>query len=319
MKWMAVAVAALATATLAAPRAVDAQGLTYSSGQTVAPVFEGWRDNPDGTFSLVFGYMNRNWEEQPDLLVGGANFFSPGEPDRGQPTHFLPRRNRFVFEVRVPADFGERELTWTLSRNGESESAYGSLRADYYIDNVVIMSETGTLGAGTSSPELRAHTPPEVQLHTPTEIRAVVGRPVRLEAWVGDDGLPRRSRNRLPLTDAGGLDLERALIAPPSRITVQKIIGLNLSWSVYRGPEGVTAQDVTSFNPPQVAVWEDTRPFANSPWAPFWVPPELPEDGVWVTEVTFNQPGTYILQGRADDGGLFTDSRVVVHVGPPIS
>jgi len=319
VKSMTVAAALVAAATLVSAHGATGQGLTFSSGQTVAPVFEGWRDNPDGTFSLVFGYMNRNWEEQPDLLVGEANFFSPGEPDRGQPTHFLPRRNRFVFEVRVPADFGEQELSWTLQRNGESETAHGSLRPDYFIDNVVIMSETGTLGAGTSSPELRAHTPPEVQMHTPTEIQAVVGRPVRLEAWVGDDGLPRRSRNRLPLTDTGGLDLERALIAPPSRITVQKIIGLNLSWSVYRGPEGVDAQDVTSFNPPQVAVWEDTRPFSNSPWAPFWVPPELPEDGVWVTEVTFTQPGTYILQGRADDGGLFTDSRVVVHVGPPVS
>jgi hypothetical protein len=315
-KWLFVA--ALLGA-LASAHEAHAQGLTFSSGQGVAPAFEGWKDNPDGTFSLIFGYMNRNWEEQPDLLIGENNFFSPGEPDRGQPTHFLPRRNRFVFEVVVPADFGERELAWTLERNGEAETAYGSLRPDYYIDNVVIMSEAGTLGAGTSSPELRAHTPPVVEMRTPTEIQAVVGRPVRLETWVGDDGLPRRSRNRLPVTDEGKLDLTRALAAPPSRITVQKIIGLNMSWSVYRGPEGVDAQDVTAFNPPQVAAWEDTRPFANSPWAPFWVPPELPEDGVWITEVTFTRPGTYVLRGRADDGGLYTDQRVTVHVGPPIS
>jgi hypothetical protein len=158
-----------------------------------------------------------------------------------------------------------------------------------------------------------------VEMHTPTEVEAVVGRPVRIEAWLGDDGLPRRSRNRLPVTDSGGLDLGRALTAPPSRVTVQKINGLNMSWSVYRGPDGVGSQDVTSFNPPQVAAWEDTRPFSNSPWAPFWVPPELPEDGVWITEVTFTRPGTYVLRGRADDGGLFTDQQVVVHVGPPVS
>ena len=30
----------------------------------------------------------------------------PGGPDQGQPTHFLPRRNRFVFRIRVPKDFG---------------------------------------------------------------------------------------------------------------------------------------------------------------------------------------------------------------------
>jgi hypothetical protein len=302
-----------------APAGSEAQGLTFSKGQSVAPAFEGWRDNPDGTFSLVFGYMNRNWEEQPDIPVGADNFFSPGPPDRGQPTHFLPRRNRFVFEVRVPADFGEQELRWTLRRNGEEETAYGSLRADYYIDNVVIMSETGTLGAGTSSPELRAHTPPVVEMETPREIRAIVGRPVRLVAKVTDDGLPRRSRNRLPLTDEGTLDLNRALAAPPSRITVQKLIGLNMSWSVYRAPVGVKGQEATKFDPPQVAVWEDTRPFSNSPWASFWVPPELPEDDRWIAEVTFTQPGTYVLKGRADDGGLFTDEMVTVHVSPPVS
>jgi hypothetical protein len=300
------------------PRAATAQGLTFNKGQSVSPAFEGWKDNPDGTFSLVFGYMNRNWEEEPDVPVGSDNYFSPGPQDRGQPTRFLPRRNRFVFEVRVPADFGDKELQWHLNVHGEEDVAYGSLRPDYYIDNVVIMSETGTLGAGTSDPALRASTPPVVEMETPAEIEAVVGRPVRIVAKVTDDGLPRRSRATLPLDAEGNLDLARATRQPPSRITVEKIIGLNMSWSVYRAPEMAPDQKpVVTFDPPQVATWEDTRPFSNSPWAPFWVPPELPEDGRWVTEVTFSEPGTYILQGRADDGGLFTDRQIKVTVRPP--
>ena len=80
---------------------------TYTSGQHVEPAFEGWKPNPDGSFSMMFGYMNENWEEEPDVDVGEGNFFSPGEADRGQPTHFLPRRNRFTFEVTVPSDWGE--------------------------------------------------------------------------------------------------------------------------------------------------------------------------------------------------------------------
>jgi len=92
-----------------------AQGLTYASGQSVSPSFEGWESNADGSFNLLFGYINRNWEEEPDLPVGSDNNFSPGLADRGQPTHFLPRRNRFVFKVRVPADFGEQELVWTVT------------------------------------------------------------------------------------------------------------------------------------------------------------------------------------------------------------
>ncbi len=139
-----------------------AQGLTYASGQSVSPSFEGWGTNPDGSFNLLFGYMNRNWEEEPDIPVGDNNMFSPGPDDRGQPTHFLPRRNRFVFKVQVPADFGEQELVWTVTVNGVEKVAYGSLRPDYFVDNMVIMSETGTLWPGSSNPALRAHTPPVV-------------------------------------------------------------------------------------------------------------------------------------------------------------
>jgi hypothetical protein len=187
------------------------------------------------------------------------------------------------------------------------------------------MSETGTLGAGSSSPALRAQTTPEVELEldvapnlaSGTTIQAVVGEPVRLVARVTDDGLPRRDNRSLPLTEEGRLDLEQALRAPPSRITVNRTTGLTMSWIVYRAPDAVPAQESVEFDPPQVATWEDTRPFSNSSWAPFWVPPELPADDRWETLVTFSRPGTYILMGRADDGGLFTDRRVTIVVRPP--
>jgi hypothetical protein len=297
-----------------------AQGLTYSSGQSVSPSFEGWGTNPDGSYNLIFGYMNRNWEERPDVLVGSDNNFSPGPDDRGQPTHFLPRRNRFVFEVQVPADFGEQELVWTLTVNGVEKKAFGSLRSDYFVDNMVIMSETGTLGPGSSNAALRAHTAPVVELEVETEIDARVGQPVTLSALVTDDGLPRRARGGLfggggglPVTDEGTLNLSRALRAP-SRITVQKVNGLHMTWHIYRGPVGGNV----SFFPAQISTWEDTRPYSNSPWSSSWVAPDLPEDDRWVTEVTFHEPGTYILQGRADDGGLFTDSRVTIRVTRPV-
>ena len=292
---------------------VAAQGLTFASGQTVSPAFEGWEENADGSFSLLFGYMNRNWEEEPDIPIGSDNNFSPGSADRGQPTHFLPRRNRFVFKVRVPADFGEQELVWTINVDGDERKAFGSLRPDYYVDNVVIMSETGTLGPGTSDEELRQHTAPVVELEMESVIDAQVGRPVTLAAHVSDDGVPGRSRARTPVNNDGTLNLARAM-RTPSRITVQKVMGLHMTWYVYRAPVG----SKVSFNPGQISTWEDTRPYSNSPWASFWVPPELPEDGRWVTEVTFHEPGTYVLQGRADDGGLFTDNRVTVRVSRPV-
>ncbi len=317
---MAVGGVCVLVALAAVPSSAASQGLTYARGQTVVPAFEGWRDNPDGGFFLTFGYMNRNWEEQPDLAVGSQNQFSPGPADRGQPTHFLPRRNRFVFEVAVPADFGDAELLWTLGTDGNERVAYASLRPDYFVDNVVIMSETGTLGAGTSDPELRAHTAPVVELEMDTIIDARVGQPVTLSARVTDDGIPRRGGSglfggarSLPVNDDGTLNLRRAM-NPPSRITVQKVNGLHMTWFVYRGP----ARTEPSFSPVQIAPWEDTRPYSNSPWSPSWIAPDLPEDDRWVTEVTFQEPGTYILQGRADDGGLFTDKRVTIRVSRPV-
>src|ERR1700694_4360306 len=56
----------------------SAQSLSYSKGQNASPAFEGWEENPDGSFNFLFGYMNRNWEEEIDLPVGPANTLDPG-------------------------------------------------------------------------------------------------------------------------------------------------------------------------------------------------------------------------------------------------
>lgn len=281
----------------------------------MSPAYEGWQQDEDGTRYFVFGYMNRNWEEEVIVPLGAENGFNVGGNDHGQPTRFQPRRNRFVFRVRVPDGFSETdELIWTLTTQGSTERAYATLRTDYFIDNVVIMSETGSLGAGTSSPEIRANIPPEITLEGQATRTVRVGEPLTLVAFVKDDGVPRlRSSNVDQIraareAAASGETLPAALMRPPSRVTVGKMNGLHLSWFVYRG-----AGDVT-FDPPQVKVWEDTRTGANSPWAPLWVPPPVPENGRYETRVTFAEPGTYVLRARADDGGLFSDESVTVTV-----
>jgi len=309
----------------------DAQSLTYSRGQNVSPAYEGWEQNADGSFNFLFGYMNRNWEEEIDVPLGPDNTIEPGGPDQGQPTHFLPRRNRFIFKLRVPKDWGEKELVWTLTTKGKTEKAYATLRADSKVDDVVKASETGALGAGTSSPEVRANKPPEIKIDGTKSRSATVGQPLTLAAWVTDDGIPKRrarggvvgsgSRTRgdnpaaAPGSSGQGGDPISAVfgtrnpaLIPPSRLTVGKVVGLHLSWFVYRGAGKVT------FDSPQVKVWEDTRTGANSPWAPLWVPPELPQDGKWVVQATFDEPGTYVLRCRADDGALFADEDLTISV-----
>jgi hypothetical protein len=300
---------------------LSAQSLSYTSGQPVSPAFEGWEADADGTRYFVFGYMNKNWEEELDVPVGPANSFSPGDTDRGQPTHFLPRRNRFVFRVRVPQGFTDKdELVWTLTTQGRTTKAYASLRADYLIDDIVKASETGALGPGTSSPTVRSNKPPTVRIDGPRNRTVKVGEPVALVAMLIDDGIPkarsrdefiallaRRAQAASPFGAPASL-ADRLFTAPPNRITVGKNLGLHLSWFVYRGAGPI------HFEPAQIKPWEDTRAGANSPWAPIWFAPVLPADGMTTAQVRFDEPGTYVLRARADDGALTSDAEVTVTV-----
>ena len=302
----------LALVMLLIPRGVDAQGLTYAKGQTMHPAFEGWERNPDGSLYFVFGYLNRNWEEELDIPVGPDNFLSPGPADRGQPTHFLPRRNRFVFRVPVPPDFGEGdELVWTLKMQGQTFMAHGSLASDYYIDNIVRMSERGAIGNGRSDAETRGNTPPVAELEGETERRVRVGEPVTLSMKASDDGIPEPAASRTykgQLTEDGELDLDLERIGRPNWGVPGRVNGLTVSWFVYRGPGEVT------FDPLQLKAWEDNRPYTNSPWSYGWMYREPPEDGRWVSRATFHEPGTYVLRGVADDGGLVVYHDVTVEV-----
>ena len=86
----------------------------------MTPAFEGWYQNPNGTYSLSFGYYNRNFEEELDIPIGPSNRLEPGDPNQGQPRHFLQGRNPAAFAVTLPADFGDETLVWTLVVRGQT-------------------------------------------------------------------------------------------------------------------------------------------------------------------------------------------------------
>ncbi len=327
--------AGLGLAIGAASIVVHAQVLTYTKGQPISAGYEGWEEDADGTKYFVFGYMNKNWEEEMDVAVGPDNGFQPGPADRGQPTHFFPRRNRYVFRVPVPGQFSERdELVWTLTTHGRSSKAYASLRADLQLDALAKASDTGALPGMASSPELRANKPPVVQIEGSTTRTVKVGQPLRLVATVSDDGMPKatteeETRIRAQRASARGVsaaggqgpdggsssavgETPQADIwrIPPQQGSVNKNNGLHLSWFHYRGPGAV------HFDPAQIKTWEDLRVGANSPWAPVWFAPPLPADGRVMTTVTFDVPGTYVLRARADDGPATTDEDVTITVTP---
>ena len=72
------------------------------------PSFDGWLRNADGTFTMVFGYMNRNYKEELAIPAGPDNKVEPGQRGSG-PADLLPAAApAWVFQVRVPADWSEQ-------------------------------------------------------------------------------------------------------------------------------------------------------------------------------------------------------------------
>jgi hypothetical protein len=264
----------------------------FTHGQTIAPAYEGFVANPDGTFDLVFGYLNRNYEEVVDIPVGPANSIEPGGPDQGQPTHFLPRRRRFEFRIRVPRDFGEKELVWTLTVRGKTEKAYGTLKPDYILDNRVMMMNNSGFGQRGNEGD---NQPPVVKVEGETRRTVKVGQPVTLIAVITDDGLPAPPDASDRRTAAGGEG------ATTGRVTRgDRIYGLRGGWYVYRSAGTVT------FEPTQTV-----RPFA-----PGQVPPPLAKDGRVSVTATFAAPGRYVLRAMGDDMGLQAVQEVTITVAP---
>ena len=309
-------------------QAAAAQDVTgrfmFMRGQIVSPAYEGWWPNEDGSFTLFFGYMNSNWEQEFNIPIGSDNYFALTEPgglddlerealdpalaDQGQPAHFYPRRSPFLFTIRVPEDFGDKEWVWTLTTRGKTNRAYGLLSSDYRIDPQVMSTEVGG-NFGSLDDRLRTNIPPELEVEGDDRRNIGVGEPLTLVALADDpDNYPGRredERGQPPST------LEE-LYRGPRGSTVQGAPGLRLSWMVYRGP----ARQV-SFDPVQMKTWMDSRVWANSPWSPPQMVPEPPADGRWVTEVIFAEPGDYVLRAVAGDGSQFTYANVAVTVTPP--
>ena len=189
-------------------------------------------------------------------------------------------------------------MVWTLTVNGVTAQAFGSLRQGYAIDDTVLMANFGGGGPGGFRPDTVGNRAPMLTVETGRELTAAVGEPVTLRAVATDDGKP----GRRPIPD---------LWIGRNRSVLFAATGLRLSWIRYRGPAPVT------FDPPQTKVWEDLRDGGGSPWSAGWEPPPIPPDSRWVVRATFSAPGTYVLRCIAHDGGLQTYQDVTVRVDPP--
>lgn len=241
----------------------------YADGQNVQPAFDGWVRNPDGSATLYFGYLNRNYEEEPIIPIGPNNTIEPGGPDRGQPTYFLPRRQRYVFTVRVPKEWDDkREVIWTLTVNGRTDKIYGALNAE---DEIVERNVLTNGGFGSPTPGRPDENKPPTIKVTPAQT-VTLPSTLTLSSVVDDDGLPKpRNRGVIRSTLDTSVQQVQSDGEAPARPS-----GLRIRWFEFRGP------GKADFDPPAEIV---TTPGKEV-----------------VTKVTFSAPGTYVLRGFANDG-----------------
>ena len=186
---------------------------SHESGQSITGAFEGWFGNPDGSYSLLVGYYNRNTKQEMDIPIGNNNRIEPGGPDQEQPTRFATGRQWGVFTVTVPRDFGNKKLTWTLVANGQTTVIPMSLNPLWEVSPFI---------------EASGNTPPFISFEegklgiqgprgSSTRLTTTLPSPLMLTVWVADDvKLPRSATQGLRNTP------------------------VTVSWGKFRGPGTVT-------------------------------------------------------------------------------
>ncbi len=262
-------------------------------GASISPAFEGWYDNADGTHTFLIGYYNRNWNSELDVPIGPNNHFEPGDPDRGQPTHFLPNRGWGMFTITVPKNTPATEkLWWTLTVNGVTQRVSFYMSPDYNI-TPQRASEESPGGKYNVPPVLRlSENGPAIQnpvaaINAAIERTATVGQPMPLNYWIEDDALYASGSN-----------------APMEKAA--KIVDIIVS--KYRGPGTVTV-DKDADKLTTIKGGKPAEPYA----------------GKGATTVTFSQPGTYLLHVTVNDlsgpgggatGCCWTTTLIKVNVAP---
>jgi len=149
---------------------------------------------------------------------------------------FEPRRSRFAFKVVVPANFPkDRDLVWTVTANGVTQKAFGSLWPVWEVDQSTISANRGSRTA------IDFDEPPNAAprvVNPPTKQEAVAGKPLALTLFVEDDGYPR------PRVDRGAS--VAGLKGPPAERPLND--SLRVSWVQWRGP------GIATFDPKVIRV-----------------------------------------------------------------
>ena len=266
------------------------------TGNRVAPFFDGWYQNDDGSITFSFGYSNLN-KEIVEIPLGPDNFITPKEYDGRQPTTFLvmgpdladgggggggraakPAVSPTTAAARAPGagagvegrerdrDRGvftvtvpkgfKGDVVWTLRYAGQTFAIPARSKSNAY-------QLSWPAAMGSTPPLLRfeekgqaARGPTGIQA---PPLQAKVDTPVELKIWITDDAV----HDKEPIK----FGRERP--------------GMNVTWLKYSGPGPVV------FDPAKVGF------------------PEL--SGPSSTKATFKEPGEYVVRVKADAFG-YSDS-----------
>jgi len=260
------ALALAAAACLTAGPQVAAKQLVMEplkdAGQNIYPAFEGWYQNADGTYTLLIGYYNRNKKQTLDIPIGPENRIDPGAPDQGQPTHFVVGRGWGTIAIKVPKDFGDKKLTWTLTANGKTVSVPFGLTKGYQIEPFLDAAMGNKPPVFKFSEKGEALTGPPKPLSAAPVVSGAVGEAIALNFWISDDG-----HEETPTGGSAAAPAPGAAAGPPRRPRVSATL------SKYRGPGMVNFADAT---------------------------PAIEKDKVSTT-ATFSMPGDYIIRLEGND------------------
>jgi hypothetical protein len=197
----AIAIAAVAVPVLSQ----NQRSFDHLNGQTVAPVYDGYEVNPDGTYSMWFSYFNRNRQERVDIPIGRDNRFEPGPDDRGQPTHFVPLWQKSLFRVVLPKDWGDKKLVWHLTTRGSAQQVVASL------DPRAIIDRQKTTLAGGAGDDDKENLAPKVVVEPMTQ--------------------------SIALSDAANFTVTGSDDGKPVNLMTKRPEGLRVRWRKFRGPQ----------------------------------------------------------------------------------
>jgi hypothetical protein len=267
---------------------------------------------------MVFGYLNRNYKEELNIALGPNNVIEPAELPQSQPTYFYPRRHRYLFRVRVPKDWGKKDVVWTLISNGKTEKAYGNLVPEQAVDADVIVHNRGGSAGPAPTIQLEGETTKTVSVDQPLTltVKALAAPPEAARGAApaaargpgfpadGDDAANAPRARELSISDLPGVGVDpdgsgKQMLAV-GRYARTQGRGLRVAWLQWRGPGKVT------FDPWFLEGVDDRMPG--------WTPPPIPADGRVTTTARFSAPGAYVIRAMADTGGLFTPVEFTVNV-----